>query len=158
MIKVEDFHPQLESLLPTTFAILQSSNLIIHENISSIVLHGSRGISNRFRDNSDIDLSLVANIPTKLASQTAKLLPIIFQTTMANWKSNVKLDLAVVFDVKCCQLRCFQQSIWDDQLCTIGGMDCFGLYKMGNGFNGIVNQAGVQVQLMYPCLKIWDRA
>ena len=37
------------------------------------------------------------------------------------------------------------------------GVDCFGLYKVQKGFNGILQNAGVQVKRMYPCLKIWQR-
>jgi hypothetical protein len=157
MLKVQNFYSELERRLPTTLSILQSSNLTVHENVSSVILHGSRCLPHRFRVDSDIDLSLVVKIPAGLEQQTVELLPIIFETTMTNWKSDVELDLAVVFDIKHCQLRCFEQSLWDDQLCTIGGRDCFGLYKIGKGFNGIVNQANIQVPLMYPCLKIWDQ-
>lgn len=157
MLKVQNFHSQLERRLPTTFSIVQSCNLTVHENVTSIVLHGSRCLPHHFRADSDIDLSLIVKIPAGLEQQTAKLLPIIFETTMTNWRSDVELDLAIVFDIKRCQLRCFEQSAWDAQFCVIGGRDCFGLYKIGKGFNGIVNQAGIQVQLMYPCLKIWDR-
>lgn len=155
MIHVQNFPQPLAEQLPETFAILCSANLIIHENVSRIILHGSRGLANRFRPDSDIDLSLVAALPV---GANDSLLHDIFHTTMVNWKSQTPLDLAVVFEVKDCQLRCFEHRQWNDGICSIGGVDCFGLFKIGKGFNGIVRGAGVQVRLMYPCLKIWERA
>jgi len=154
MIHVQNFFPQLADQLPETFAILCSSNLTIHENVSHIILHGSRGLANRFRPDSDIDLSLMADLPI---GTDINLLHDIHQTTMENWRSETALDLAVVFEVQRCKLRCFEHNEWNDEICSIGGVDCFGLYKLGKGFQGIVREAGVQVRLMYPCLKIWER-
>jgi hypothetical protein len=83
------------------------------------------------------------------------------------WQATVEADLAVVFDTRQCGLRCFDQTTWNEQLCVNGGgagggaeigVDCFGLYKVQKGFNGILRNAGVQVKRMYPCLKIWQRA
>jgi hypothetical protein len=36
-------------------------------------------------------------------------------------------------------------------------VNCLGLYKTQKGFQGLVTDAGIQVKLMYPCLKIWQR-
>jgi hypothetical protein len=54
-------------------------------------------------------------------------------------------------------LKCFDRTAWDEHLCPLGGVDCFGLYKIQKGFNGFVTNAGVQVKKMYPCLTIWRR-
>ena len=154
MIRVQKFSSLLVEQLPETFAILCSARLTIHENVSRIVLHGSRGLKNCFRSSSDIDLSLIVDLST---GAHINLLNDVFQITMSNWKSETALDLAVVFEVKNCGLRCFEHNEWNDEICPIGGMDCFGLYKIGKGFDGLVRDAGVQVKLMYPCLKIWER-
>lgn len=154
MIRVLDFSRPLAERLPETFAILCSANLTVHEHVSRIVLHGSRGLKDRFRADSDIDLSLITDLS---AGTDVNLLHEIFNITMANWKSEISLDLAVVFEVKRCNLYCFEHNEWSDGICSIGGVDCLGLYKIGKGFHGIVREAGVQVRLMYPCLKIWER-
>jgi len=95
MIHARKFSPQLAERLPETHAILRSSNLTIHKNVSRIILHGSRGLADRCRPDSDIDLSLNARLP---AGTDVNLLRDIYQTTMKNWRSGVSLDLAVVFE------------------------------------------------------------
>lgn len=81
----------------------------------------------------------------------------VLETTLSHWQANIEPDLAVVFDVRKCALKCFDQSAWNEQTCQLGGVDCFGLYKTQRGFSGWVTDAGIQVKLMYPCLKIWQR-
>jgi hypothetical protein len=81
----------------------------------------------------------------------------VVQVTLSSWQSDIELDLAIVFDVRKCGLVCFEQNAWNDRLCGIGGVDCFGLFKTQKGFDGFVTNAGVQVNRMYPCLKIWSR-
>jgi hypothetical protein len=76
--------------------------------------------------------------------------------TRENWQGAVEADLAVVFDVRNCGLKCFEQTARDERLCSLGGIDCFGLFKIQIGFDGFVTNAGVQVKRMYPCLKIWE--
>lgn len=157
MIKILEFFPQLAVILPETDALLRSSNLTVHPSVSSIVLHGSRGLANRYRADSDIDLSLVVDLPSEADSENPELLKAIYETTISHWSSSIELDLAVVFDVHKCQLRCFDQNMWEPEVCMTGGVNCFGLYKIGKGSNGRVANAGIQVQLMYPCIKIWER-
>jgi hypothetical protein len=146
----------LEAILPETYALLRSSNLTVHRCVRSIVLHGSRGLANRYRPNSDIDLSLVVNLALQAHSESLQLLQAIYETTCNHWSSNIELDLAVVFNINKCQLRCFDQNKWDPEICAKSGTDCFGLYKIGKGFNGLVTHAGVEVKRMYPCLTIWQ--
>ena len=155
MIRVLDFHPQLAFDLPDTYSLLKSSNLTVHASVSRVILHGSRGLANRYRANSDIDLSLIVD-PTSLASPD--LLRAIYGTTREHWNARIELDLAVVFDRNQCGLKCFDETTWNADLCNVGSVDCFGLYKVGKGFDGLVTNAGIQVERMYPCRKIWERA
>ena len=53
--------------------------------------------------------------------------------------------------------KCFDRKSSDERLCLQGGVDCFGLYKVQKGFKGLVTNTDVQVRLMYPFLKIWQR-
>jgi len=159
MMRITNFAPTLTSLLPSAFELLRSSNLVIHPSVSRIVLHGSRGRAGGCRPTSDIDLSLTVDpLPEIPQPILASFLEDVLDSTTNQWQSAIELDLAVVFETRRCALACFDQIAWNDQLCTIGGVDCFGLYKVGKGFNGFVLNAGVQVKRMYPCLKIWERA
>ena len=78
-------------------------------------------------------------------------------TTLDAWQAAVDVDLAVIYDLKQCGLLCFERNNWQTEVCGLGGMDCFGLYKVQKGFAGFVTNAGIQVKRMYPCLKIWQR-
>jgi predicted nucleotidyltransferase len=159
VITISEFETQLASLLPTTHEILMSSNLTVHPSVTRIILHGSRGPADKYRPDSDIDLSLTVEPQTGMIQlELEDLLHDVFDMTKSHWHGSVDVDLAVAFDVRNCGLNCFEHTIWDDGICQQGGMDCFGLYKIGKGFNGLVTNAGIQVKLMYPCLKIWQRA
>jgi hypothetical protein len=157
MGRVLEFEPRLESLLPTSHKILASANFIVHPRVSFITLHGSRGLAGGCRPDSDIDLSLITDIRQDAQSNLQAIQRDILEITLENWKSAVEADLAAVFDVRNCGLKCFDRTTWEKQLCSVGGVDCFGLYKIQKGFNGIVSNAGVQVKQIYPCLKIWQR-
>jgi hypothetical protein len=153
-----EFDSQLASFLPVTHILLKSSNLVLHPAVSRVVLHGSRGLAGGYRSNSDIDLSLIVEIhQSEPMSQLQSLLRDVAETTLENWQGAVEADLAVVFDVRNCGLKCFEQTAWDDRLCNLGGTDCFGLFKIQKGYDGFVTNAGAQVKRMYPCLKIWER-
>ena len=95
--------------------------------------------------------------PSSTQSEREVQLREISEVTLSNWRGAVEADLAVVFDLRGCGLKCFDRGVWDDQLCAENGVDCFGLYKTQKGFSGMVTNAGVQVRRMYPCLKIWQR-
>jgi len=86
-----------------------------------------------------------------------RLLQDVLEITLNRWQATIELDLAVVFDIRGCELKCFERRTWEEQICRLGGVDCFGLFKTQKGFNGLVTNAGVQVKRMYPCLKIWQR-
>lgn len=155
MTKLLEFEPHFAESLPETFALIRSGNLILHPSVSRVTLHGSRGLSGNYRPDSDIDLSLIVDAyPTRyMESQFQDIL----ETTFSHWHAEVELDLALIFDIKSCMLACFEQTRWHEQFCQTGGTDCFGLYKIQKGFSGLVTNAGIQVKLMYPCLKIWQR-
>jgi hypothetical protein len=139
-------------------ALLETSNLTLHPAVSRVVLHGSRGPAGGYRPDSDIDLSLIVDIDSGIPfSQLQSMLREVAQITLSNWKSHVHPDLAIVFDVRKCRLACFEQNAWNDGLCGIGGVDCFGLFKTQKGFDGFVTTAGVHVNRMHPRLKIWSR-
>lgn len=157
-MKILEFEPALPTRLPTTYAVLLSSNLTVHPAVSHIVLHGSRGLAGGYRLDSDIDLSLIVEMPPELPPlERDRLLHDVWETTLAAWQSPVELDLALAFDVRDCGLRCFSWPQWDTTQCG-GGVDCFGLYKAMRGFTGLVSNAGVQVKRMLPCFTIWQRA
>ncbi len=155
-LKVENFETNFASLLPETHALMLSSNLTVHPLVRRIILHGSRGLAGGCRPDSDIDLSLVVDLPhgADLECQLREVLEI----ALDHWRASAEPDLAVVFDIRGCGLSCFDRRAWDERACTQGGIDCFGLYKTQKGFHGLVVNASIQVKLMYPCLKIWQRA
>jgi hypothetical protein len=155
MLNISNFLPELAALLPDTHRLLSSANLFVHPFVSLVVLHGSRGLAGGWRPESDIDLSLI--VETRGIQISQALFYDITRTTLDNWKSAVELDLAVIYDMKRCGLKCFEQTTWQQEFCQLGGVDCFGIYKIQKGFHGFLTHAGIQVQLMYPCLKIWHR-
>jgi hypothetical protein len=158
MAKIVEFEPKLTSLIPKTAALLETSNLTLHPAVSRVILHGSRGLAGGYRSDSDIDLSLIVDIDSGTPfSQLQSMLREVVQVTLSSWKSDIEPDLAIVFDVRKCGLACFEQNAWNDRVCGVGGVDCFGLFKTQKGFDGFVTNAGVQVNRMYPCLKIWSR-
>ena len=151
-----EFDEKLKNLLPDAYAILDSSGLKIHERVIYIVLHGSRGLKENARPDSDLDLSLITDITGVPEGDLEKLLEKVARTTLESWRGNVDLDLAVVFDMANCGLKCFHTSEWDDGICD-QGTDCFGIYKIQKGFGGIIENASVHVEKMYPCMVVWRR-
>jgi hypothetical protein len=155
MLKVNTFETSFARLLPETHALMRSANLTVHPLVRRITLHGSRGLAGGCRPDSDIDLSLIADLPP--GADMEDPLRDVLETALNSWRAAVEPDLAVVFDIRGCGLSCFDRQAWDQQVCTQGGIDCFGLYKTQRGFHGLVVNAGIQVKLMYPCLRIWQR-
>jgi hypothetical protein len=152
------FSRALAQHLPATYALLQAANLVVHPTVERVVLHGSRGLAGGARPDSDIDLSLIVALPSgSSALERECLLRSVFETTFNAWQADIEPDLAVVFETRACALRCFTQTNWREDLCAVGGLDCFGLYKAQKGFQGLVTNAGIQVKRMYPCLEIWRR-
>ena len=152
---ISTFLPEFEAALPDASRLLGSANLVVHPRVSRIVLHGSRGLAGGARPHSDIDLSLIVDLPEDQISES--LFKDITRTTLDNWQSVIEADLAVIYDRRKCGLRCFDQTTWQPEICQPGGLDCFGIYKVQKGFHGFITGAGIQVRLMYPCLKVWQR-
>jgi predicted nucleotidyltransferase len=153
-VPIKEFAPGFAAAHPETQAQLSSACLVVHPSVSRIILHGSRGLAGGYRPDSDIDLSLIVDPPP--GEDVDAKLKTVTETTLRHWRAPVEVDLAVIFDIGNCALRCFDRTAWDPQLCQRGGVDCFGLYKIQKGFHGRVSGAGIQVRLMYPCLKIWQ--
>jgi len=152
---ITDFVPHLPTSLPETFALLQSANLLQHPAVQRVTLHGSRGLAGGFRPDSDIDLSLLVEMPEEL---DLRLLDEVIKTTLEGWQASVEIDLAAIFAIHPCGLACFEVATWTEGVCPCsGGLGCFGLYKIQKGFHGLVENAGIEVKHMYPCLKIWQR-
>jgi hypothetical protein len=78
-------------------------------------------------------------------------------TTLTHWRGTVEADLAAAYDRQGCGLSCFEHPTWYEVPCTIGGQDCFGLYKTQRGYDGFVEQ-GIELPKMFPCLVIWRSA
>lgn len=158
MNHVIHFSHLLVQHLPDTCILLKAANLIAHPAVSRIVLHGSRGLAGGARSDSDIDLSLIVDFPADLGTMELEpFLRAVLETTFNAWQSDIEPDLAVIFEARACGLRCFTWTNWQDGNCPIGGRDCFGLYKIQKGFNGLVTKAGIEVGRMVPCLEIWRR-
>lgn len=152
---ISTFLPGFAASLPDTCRLLLSANLAVHPRVSRIILHGSRGLAGGCRPTSDVDLSLIVDVQESQISDS--LFHDITRTTLDHWQAAIEVDLAVIYDLKKCGLKCFEQTTWQEDLCQLGGVDCFGIYKIQKGFHGIITNAGIQVRLMYPCLKIWQQ-
>lgn len=155
-ILVNQFENHFISQLPETYRLLRPANLVVHPAVAHIVLHGSRGLAGRARRDSDVDLSLVLH-PSQVPSSPARehFLRMLLGLTLGQWQGPVELDVAAVFDLRGCGLRCFDRTRYDARPCRWGnGVDCFGVFKMRTGFHGYV-RSGIQVRRMYPCIRIW---
>ncbi len=157
MIKINEFDQEFTKCLPETCSILKSAGLVVHPSITQITLHGSRGLANTYRSDSDIDLSLLVSFsfPPAIDQNLGRQLQEVNDVTSCNWKSPVELDLAVIFPLHPCNFACFQTTKYDPSFCFQGGVDCFGIYKVQKGFSGFALNAGIRVELMYPCITIW---
>lgn len=158
MDEILEFDPFFAACLPATYALLKAAHLTVHSSVCRVVLHGSRGLAGGYRPDSDLDLSLIVAPPALLPPAALDdLLQEVLETTLHYWQGAVEADLAAVFEVRGCGLKCFDLTAWEDSFCLLGGEDCFGLYKIQKGFRGRVENAGVQVKRMIPCLTIWKR-
>jgi hypothetical protein len=153
--QISSFLLEFAASLPDAYQLLLSANLVVHPRVIRITLHGSRGLAGGWRPNSDIDLSLIVDVSEDQIAEP--LFQEITMATLDHWQGPVEVDLAVIYDLKKCGLRCFEQITWQKEFCQIGGLDCFGLYKLQKGFHGFVTSAGIQVRLMYPCSIVWQR-
>lgn len=148
----------LAATCPDTDRILSDAGLTVHQRVVAITLHGSRGPRGDYRPGSDVDMCLIVDtMGVTERSELAALLRAVLDTTLAHWQGVVEADPAAAYDRQGCGLSCFERLTWDQAQCTIGGQDCFGLYKIQRGYDGFVEQ-GVELRKMFPCLVIWRSA
>jgi hypothetical protein len=159
MTTIEEYSPRLRIELPETYRLLMAAKARVHSTVTRIILHGSRGLAGGYRPDSDIDLSLLIDLPIQdqMTPPSLDLLDAISHATLDTWQSQLDVDLAVIFDLRGCGLLCFDTNVWNANTCAEGGVGCFGLYKIQKGFTRLVDGSGIQVKLMYPCLMIWQR-
>lgn len=158
-IEIEDFIPGLKSTLPETYRLLASSRILVHPAVRKITVHGSRGPDGGYHYSSDIDLCLVTDIIEARPEdeKTGELLKEVLQTSLDNSECPVELDLAAVFDIKCCGLTCFDIDNVRQLECPEATTGCMGLFKIQKGFNGYVPPI-TNVRDMYPLTTIWERS
>ncbi len=154
-----ELDPDFAARLPDTPARLREGGLVVHPAVAKVVLHGSRGLAGGSRPDSDLDLSLLVDAPPMARAALGSLLAQVIATTRDAWQGTVELDLVAVFDVRGCGLACFDVVAWgEDDVCPFGsGRDCFGAYKVQRGFDGFVENAGIEVRRMQPSVAVWRR-
>jgi hypothetical protein len=154
-----ELDPALAARLPDAHARLRAGGLVVHPAVERVVLHGSRGLAGGYRPDSDLDLSLLVDAPAMERAALGSLLAQVIATTQGAWRGRVELDLVAVFDVRGCGLGCFDAEAWGaDEVCPFGsGRDCFGAYKVQRGFEGFVEDAGIEVRRMQPSVTVWRR-
>jgi hypothetical protein len=104
------------------------------------VLSGSRGLGGRPRPDSDVDLSLVVAHSALPASEAERehVLRDVLETTLSTWHGSVECDLAAVYDLRSCGLRCLEGQRDAPPTCAYNEQCRFGLYKLQKGFSGEV--------------------
>jgi hypothetical protein len=114
-IQITEFDPTFNMYLPKIAKWLTNCNLNIHPSVELIVLHGSRGLSQNYRSDSDIDLSLLVPFSSPPAVNTVleNTLREVAEVTENNWNSSIQLDLAIVFPRKRCDFTCFRRTSYD---------------------------------------------
>ena len=149
----------IRKLLPITYNILTEANLTVHPSVYKVILSGSRGIANCFRQNSDIDLSLLVDMQT-IDGKAARedIFKEVLDVTTSNWRSEIELDTVAVFDTCNCRLQCFNYETYTNEICKTGGVDCLGLYKTNKGFSGFVPKIGIEIRLIHPTITVWERS
>ncbi|MCZ7544042.1 MAG: nucleotidyltransferase domain-containing protein [Anaerolineae bacterium] len=145
---------------PATVALLCQANLSVHAGVARVLLVGSRGLAGGHRPDSDVDLSLIVDMALLAPRdpERVRYLRAVLHTTQAHWRGPVEADLAAVFDINGCGLRCLDDGAgYIPDQCPRGGVDCFGVYKVQRGFDGYVTGPGLDVRRMYPYLTPWCR-
>ena len=157
MNPVRPFHPRFTARLPETHRLLMAGGLYVHEAVTRVTIHGSRGLAGSPRPDSDIDLGLVVDGRfLRSAADPEAMLDDVLGATRDSWRGSVELDLAAVFDRSGCGIGCLEIEGFDFAACpaTTG---CLGVYKLQRGFTGIVDPTLVDCRKMQPCLTIWER-
>ena len=157
-IKVE-INPFIRERLPQTYEILTNSGLMVHPDVYKVILTGSRGLAGNFREDSDVDLSLLLDKrDLKSKEEEETLFQNVLLITLSSWKSPIELDTVVVYDIGNCNLSCFDWETSKEKRCQGKGIDCFGLYKIQKGFRGYVPKIGIDIERIYPIMAVYERA
>ena len=157
MITVTQLETGVAEQVPQTHALIMDAELVLHDAVDYVTLHGSRGLKGGARGNSDLDLCLIVNDNVlAAATEPERLLRSVLEITIQHWKAVVEIDLAAVFDRSDCGLRCFRESHFNPSLCPVT-IDCMGLFKIQKGFDGFVTGPAVDCSKMYPLMRIWSK-
>ncbi|MBP1468238.1 hypothetical protein EYB53_021185 [Candidatus Chloroploca sp. M-50] len=159
-MRITTFAPGLAQYLPNTATLLGTANLVLHPAVERLVLSGSRGLGGTPRPESDLDVSLIIAATALPAAEPAReqLLRSVLEVTLSRWQGAVECDLAAIFPVHTCGLRCFTGLQHAPPLCA-HPLGCrFGIFKLQKGFDGYVPWEGVDLKRLYPILEIWQRA
>jgi predicted nucleotidyltransferase len=156
MIRIEQVANALRLNLPETAEWLTDAGLAIHPSVAQVVLHGSRGLAQNFRADSDLDISLVVPFPSPpaISHDLERTLREIAEVTWNAWEDTIQLDLAVVFPRKRCNFECFERIAYDPEACQKSGPGCFGVFK-GHGEYYPEFTLNADVSRMYPCITVW---
>ncbi len=154
---ISSFEPNLATILPDTDRLLQSAQLVIHPTVQAVLLYGSRGPRGGARADSDLDLCLLAHIERRLnGSALRRLLRDVLEATLVYWTGEVLVDPVVVYDTRACGLECFKATgEGRAPACSVGGKDCFGLYRLRRAGGQFVMGKAVDMGRMQPMLTVW---
>jgi hypothetical protein len=154
VISTRQFEPELTSELPDTRDLLLEANLVVHEAVSLITLHGSRGRLRGARSDSDVDLAFLVE-SDQISDNRESLFRDILKTTLQNWTGSVEVDLSVMFDKNNCDLHCMRGDGRAPVPCEDHALGCLGLYKIQKGFDGYVPDHIVDRSKITPYMIIW---
>jgi predicted nucleotidyltransferase len=154
---ISSFEPKLATILPDTNRVLQSAQLVVHPAVQAVLLYGSRGPRGGARADSDLDLCLLAHIEHRLTgSALRRLLRDVLEATLVYWTGVVVVDPVVVYDTRDCGLDCFRAAgEGRAATCSVGGRDCFGLFRLRRAGGQFVMGKGVDMGRMQPMLTVW---
>ncbi len=158
MIRIDHVAVSFGLNLPKTAEWLAEAGLAVHPSVGQVVLHGSRGMAQNFRIDSDLDISLVVPFPSPpaISEDLEHALLEVADVTWNAWRDIVQLDLAVVFPRKSCGLECFERMAYEPEACPKREAGCFGVFKGHAGYHSefVLN---ADVSRMYPCITVWKR-
>ena len=156
MMEITNYESEFVNSCPRTYQLLKRGHLVIHPVVFRITLHGSRGPAGGWYPDSDIDLALhIWNNHLPSGTDFGDFLRQVLLTTLGSWKGKMELDLAAVFNRSACDMICFNQAEWDESICPSKGLNCLGIFKIQEGYDGFVTGPACQVGPMYPFLTIW---
>ena len=156
MIVISEFEPEFASAFPELNGIFSRAGLTVHEGVARVTLHGLRGTPGELQSHTELDLRLLVDSGQyPEVRQDEELLKDILYATLAPWREKYKLDLTVVFDTRNCQLKCFSERSYSPTACSVGGFDCFGMYKIEDGVPGFIANSGMNIRYIYPCVTVW---